>query len=256
MKKLHFSYDMEILFAQPVQNNYFTMKCIPDSNERQSIYGYCFVAGQTDELRRHTDVFGNLYYAGRVMEPQTEFSAHFEGYSWVRNIPAKGVFHPLFQYETEKTAMDDSLRAFFSDHAGYGRDPEMMTERLMEALFHELTYAPGITDVGTTAKAAFSMRSGVCQDYAHILLALCRYGGVPARYVAGCMCGEGESHAWIEINHNGYWIGFDPTNNRRVDDTYITLSAGCDASDCVLNKGVVTGFAAQEQKVFLSVREV
>lgn len=256
MKKLHFSYDMEIAFSQPVQNNYFTMKCIPRSSDRQSIYGYKFVAGATDELRSHEDLFGNLYYAGRIMAPQTEFSAHFEGYGWIRNVPVLEPLHSLFCFETDKTAMDDSLRAFYADHAGYGRDPEKMTERLMEALYYELTYDPGVTDVATSAKAAFSMRAGVCQDYAHILIALCRYGGVPARYIAGCMCGEGASHAWIEMYREGQWSGFDPTHNRRTDDTYITLSVGCDADDCVLNRGVFSGFATQVQSVSLKVCEV
>ena len=96
---------------------------------------------------------------------------------------------------------------------------------------------------------------GVCQDYAHIFLALCRLMGIPARYVAGMMVGEGATHAWTEVWILGAWIGFDPTNNRLAGDHYIKLSHGRDFGDCTIDKGCFKGFAAQKQNIYVKVEE-
>ena len=62
-----------------------------------------------------------------------------------------------------------------------------------------MRYAHGVTGVKTTAAEAFALRQGVCQDYAHVMLALCRACGLPARYVSGHLLGEGGTHAWVEV---------------------------------------------------------
>lgn len=88
----------------------------------------------------------------------------------------------------------------------------------MDEVFKAFVYTPGSTTIRTTAEQALAQRSGVCQDYAHVMLAVCRHCGLAARYIAGLLGGEGATHAWVEIYHNGRWIGFDPTHNRMVDD--------------------------------------
>ena len=89
----------------------------------------------------------------------------------------------------------------------------------------------------------------MCQDYAHILLALCRREGLTARYVAGTIPGEGETHAWIEVWHEGRWKGFDPTNDRETDESYLTFAVGRDAEDCSLSRGVFIGAGNQNQYI-------
>ncbi len=108
----------------------------------------------------------------------------------------------------------------------------------------------GATDARTTAEQAFQKGEGVCQDYAHCALALLRYYHIPCRYAAGIICGEGESHAWIEAECNGYLYGFDPTNNLLVSDGYLKFSGGRDAADCAVNRGVFKGVVTQRQTVF------
>ena len=95
----------------------------------------------------------------------------------------------------------------------------------------------------------------MCQDYTHIMLGLCRQLGIPARYVAGFMIGEGATHAWLEVYARGHWIGIDPTNNRIVDDMYIKMSEGRDASDCIVDKGLFFGNVQQKQSVFVKVTQ-
>lgn len=97
------------------------------------------------------------------------------------------------------------------------------------------------------------MMRGVCQDEAHIMLALLRMKGIPCRYVMGYMLGEGSTHAWVEVLREEKWIGMDPTNRRMVNDEYITVSAGRDANDCPVNRGIFSGMAKQQSQSGLSV---
>ena len=78
-----------------------------------------------------------------------------------------------------------------------GGDPNVAS--LCERVHCSLEYEWGITGVGTTASEALAAGRGVCQDYAHIMLAACRAAGIPARYVSGHLGGEGGSHAWVEV---------------------------------------------------------
>lgn len=138
-----------------------------------------------------------------------------------------------------------------SEAGEYGRAVE-----LMHRLHQDFRYEKAVTDCKTTAEEAWSLRRGVCQDYAHILIALCRLMGISARYVAGFMVGEGESHAWVEILSNGRWYGLDPTNDLVVNDDYIRLGVGRDAADCTLNRGIVIGGGTQTQRAAAAVREI
>lgn len=122
-------------------------------------------------------------------------------------------------------------------------------------LYRSFTYKPNTTTTQTTAQQALNQGTGVCQDYTHIMLALCRLCHIPARYVAGFMTGEGATHAWLEIFAGGQWLGIDPTNNRIVDDQYIKLSEGRDASDCIIDKGVFFGNVSQSQSVLVRVTQ-
>jgi transglutaminase-like putative cysteine protease len=126
---------------------------------------------------------------------------------------------------------------------------------LCAKVYEHFTYAPGETNVMTTAGEAFVAGKGVCQDYAHVLITLCRMAGMPARYVSGLFVGEGASHAWAEVWMDGLWYGIDPTHNCLTDEKYLKLCVGRDYSDCPLERGVFSGWAEQTQKVFTKVTD-
>lgn len=106
---------------------------------------------------------------------------------------------------------------------------------LNEWVHGAMRYGFGATDTHTSAAQALSGGVGLCQDYAHIMVAMCRAAGVAARYVSGHMLGEGGSHAWTEVllpDGAGYAAyGFDPTNRRRPGLDYVTVAVGRDYSD-------------------------
>ena len=124
---------------------------------------------------------------------------------------------------------------------------------VMALLSERFTYLPGSTHAATTAEEAAVLMQGVCQDEAHIMLALLRMKGIPCRYVMGYMLGEGSTHAWVEVLHEARWLGLDPTNHREVNDEYITIAAGRDANDCPVNRGIFSGGAKQQSQCGLSV---
>ncbi|MCC8102136.1 MAG: transglutaminase family protein [Clostridiales bacterium] len=127
---------------------------------------------------------------------------------------------------------------------------------LMHGLYEHFTYVQGVTDVRTTVEEAMVLGKGVCQDYSHILLSLCRIWKIPCRYVVGMLIGEGLSHAWVEICSGGCWYALDPTNNLIVDDQHIKISAGRDYRDCIVSQGVFVGRTTQTQTVAVRVKEI
>lgn len=122
------------------------------------------------------------------------------------------------------------------------------------------TYKKGITNIYTTVDEILEHKSGVCQDFAHLMLQIMRTAGVPGRYVSGYICphrsglaGEGATHAWVEIFIPGYgWLGLDPTNNMLVTDTHIRLATGRNFVDCSPVIGSFKGPA--KQQLFVQVK--
>lgn len=109
-----------------------------------------------------------------------------------------------------------------------------------------LTYQKNVTTVKTNANDALTLKKGVCQDYAHLFIAMARANKIPARYVSGYLnqgkkfLGASFMHAWVEayVPQLG-WVGFDPTNNLLVDENFIKVSHGADYNDCTPIKGVI-----------------
>jgi len=127
------------------------------------------------------------------------------------------------------------------DLRGDSNDVFETAYQVMEFIYNNFEYCKSTTTVNTHANEILDLRRGVCQDFAHAALALCRCLGIPARYVSGYffdhtrskkMRGAEASHAWIEVMVKEHgWFGLDPTNNRVVDDTYVILGTGRDYRD-------------------------
>ena len=142
------------------------------------------------------------------------------------------------------TEPDDALReaaaALLRDHDA---DRYALAARINAHVFEHMRYVPDVTTVATTAAQAFAQRTGVCQDYAHIMLALCRLNGLAARYVSGHLLGEGGTHAWVEVigeplgdGTAPVW-GFDPTHRRTTTLSYVFVAAGRDFADVTPTSG-------------------
>jgi transglutaminase-like putative cysteine protease len=134
-------------------------------------------------------------------------------------------------------------------------------EECSRYIYKNFKYIKGITTVETTVDEILEHQSGVCQDFAHVMLHILRTVGIPCRYVSGYICpnkngmrGEGATHAWVEawIPQNG-WAGIDPTNNIWVTNNHVKLAVGRDFDDCSPVKGTFKGSAQQRLSVYVSI---
>lgn len=136
-----------------------------------------------------------------------------------------------------------------------------ITQSCSQYIFENFTYTKGITNIETTLDEVLTIKKGVCQDFAHVLLQLLRTAGIPSRYVSGYICphqsgyrGEGATHAWVEVySPKQGWLGIDPTNNIWTMDNYVRLAVGRDFKDCSPVKGTFKGLARQTLSVSVSI---
>ena len=123
---------------------------------------------------------------------------------------------------------------------------EAFAEALCLRLRAEFGFTFGATSVFTTAAEAYGLKQGVCQDFAHVMLTVCRLAGVPARYVSGHLLGElGGSHAWVEVlvgdPAGARALAFDPTNGCRAGSRHLPVAVGRDYVDVAPTSGVYSG---------------
>ena len=119
-----------------------------------------------------------------------------------------------------------------------------LADHINDWVYQSMTYRHGVTGVHTTAAEALALGAGVCQDYAHVMLALCRVSGLPSRYVSGHLLGQGGTHAWVEVvlptddgTGDAVAHAFDPTHASRGGLGYVTVAVGGDYADVAPTSG-------------------
>lgn len=221
------------------------------------------VHGATAQTIGSTDRFGNV-----VVDVRARWVAeHVEFETWAvvdrddRASRPMAVGHGrLLLAPTALTAPDAALRAAAATLVRSGDRGLALADRINDWAHGALHYRHGVTGVRTTASEALTVGEGVCQDYAHVMLSLCRLCGIPARYVSGHLQGEGGSHAWVEVllpspdqtvlDGGASDVGtldvvaFDPTNHRRAGPTYLTIAVGRDYGDVAPTYGTYSGAAS------------
>lgn len=163
-------------------------------------------------------------------------------------LPAQALVDPVYLDATELTAPDTAISEAAHETAGTEPYGLAAAERLCVRVHESLSYRKGTTSVGTTAAEAFGMGAGVCQDHAHVMLAMCRALRMPARYVSGHMLGEGATHAWVEVllphpsrSEMALAVPFDPCHGRQPGATYLTVAVGRDYRDVSPTTGTYRG---------------
>jgi transglutaminase-like putative cysteine protease len=145
-------------------------------------------------------------------------------------------------------------------------NPLKLLQELNGRLYEMFDYAPNTTEVDSPIDDALQARRGVCQDFAHIMIALVRQLKIPCRYVSGYLYHEdkstdrspaGATHAWVEayLGELG-WVAFDPTNNLEGCDRHVRVAVGRDYSDVPPTRGVYKGEAESELRVLVTVLPV
>jgi transglutaminase-like putative cysteine protease len=214
----------------------------PDQYGDQRLYEYSGrVAGAQASQSRAIDAFGNRVLTFYIPEVQVdvtfEVTLKVERSGYPDRLPRLHAEQAArFLAETELTASDKRIAAVARALAAQHHAPQALSEAINTWVWQAMRYAWGVTSIDTTAAEALALGQGLCQDYAHVMLSICRAAHLPARYVSGHLLGEGGSHAWVEVllpDEDGSFVAipFDPTNHRRANLSYITIAVGRDYHD-------------------------
>jgi transglutaminase-like putative cysteine protease len=215
------------------------------------------VSGCNVECERSYDSFGNVVLDLTLGEVES----HVEFTTWAvveLHVPIEGSDNPddvgsdrRFAEPSRLTKPDALLRTAADEALASGATGLELATIVCARVHDHFSYEWGVTTVETTAAEAWATGRGVCQDYAHCMVALCRLCGVPARYVSGHLLGEGGTHAWVEVllreaSGEVRAVPFDPTHDRRVGPRYVTVAVGRDYGDVPPTSGTYEGLHAGE----------
>jgi transglutaminase-like putative cysteine protease len=247
------------------------------------------------QLRQSQDVFGNArcFFSLQTPHNQLTVSAHSVVQTTAHALPGSTInwedTRERFRYQSGVAF--DAATEFVYASPFVPRNPEFAAyarpsfapgagvlaaaEDLMRRIYEDFTYESQSTQISTPALEALAQRKGVCQDFAHIMIACLRVMGIPARYVSGYLLtqaapgtvklrGSDASHAWVsvyapDLPEEQRWCDMDPTNNRAgwhsPGEDYVTLATGRDFADVSPIRGVIHGGASHTLAVGVTVEQ-
>lgn len=251
---------------------------LSDSDQRWDVF--TISVSPSGSVRRYTDGFGNRAHlitvakAHRMLEVVTRcdvvttltdpFSSPMQRPRPLTPSELADYLQPsaLVPVSAELTALAEPFRPGTPDEAFES------VRRMSKFIHDEFKYTKNVTTVATTVHDVLAQRSGVCQDFAHLLIGLCRSIGIPARYVSGYTVSGGTgasapmpeteaSHAWAEAYTPVHgWRGFDPTNDLVASTAHIKMAIGRDYADVPPTRGTFRGQADERLTVSVETRQV
>jgi len=283
--RTHYRYQNEAVFSQHL------LRLTPVAGPGQRvIVTDLAITPKPDQIDRHQDMFGNTVHVATVSHPHRTleivasarverpernaliFDAaapweHTRDLALGLNGATPAIDVSPYAFPSKMTVADRAIEAYTAESFRPGRPVLVAAEELSSRIFEDFTYTPGATDAGTLPTASFQMKSGVCQDFAHVMLAGLRSLRVPARYVSGYLRtippegqprlqGADASHAWVSVWEPAFgWVDFDPTNDCVPGEDHVTLGFGRDYADVSPVSGVVVGAGRQVLSVGVDVTE-
>jgi transglutaminase-like putative cysteine protease len=275
----------EYRYAAPVRESVMELWVQPQKNARQRLISFDLELDPPAQLFSYVDAFANAVYHFDVpqphdlltirsralveTEPPEELPEALDGGEWGR-LNSHFVQGECFDFlkpngfVTETAALKAFAKSHHIDDLRHN-DPLSAVRDLCGAIYEAFEYEPGVTRADSPIDDTLKAGRGVCQDFAHIMIAICRSWGVPARYVSGYLFtdrNEGDrsdpdaTHAWVEVFLPSLrWVGFDPTNNVIAGERHVVVAVGRDYADVPPSRGVYKGEADSELAVGVSVRQ-
>ncbi len=261
-------------YAAPVRESFNEVRLQPFSDEGQTVDHFLLKVLPAARLRHHRDFYSNVVHHFEITEPHS--SLLIESQLSVTTKP-----RPLLaENETPwplarigEAARESRMFDFLQESRFVELSPEVWrlavdatltvtdtwqaARALMGFVHAQLKYEPSSTTVHTHMRDVLRDKRGVCQDFAHVMIGLCRVLKIPALYVSGYLATETASatHAWVEVLIPGVgWRALDPTHNRPADETYIKIAVGRDYADVPPVTGNYKGTTNRTLKVEVNIR--
>jgi len=262
-------------YKSPVTASYNEARLTPRSDSRQNVILNRVETIPATRSYRYVDYWGTAVTAFDLHAPHTELEVTASSVVETDKPenPPEGVSWEELASEAVRDRFDEVLTPTHYTPASrriqrVGRriakehDPREAVIAAAQWAHSELTYVPGTTGVHSSGLDALREGKGVCQDYAHLTLILLRGMGIPARYVSGylhpkrnAVIGDtidGQSHAWIQAWTGGWW-NYDPTNDKDINEQYISVGVGRDYADVTPLKGIYSGEGSTDLDVVVEV---
>lgn len=291
-RRYHVLHETHYDYQQPVRESHQLMRLQPrDLPWQRCLQHQLRVTPEPARSQVFGDHFGNRIVAMHFEDAHA--ALHVRSECWVelspRRLPDPAASPPwetvreALRYHAGRALVPDLLEAtaflfastdvrvkrLFAEYAApsfpSGRPLLAACDDLMRRIFTEFTFDPEATDVSTPLLEVFEKKRGVCQDFAHFMIACLRSLGLAARYVSGYLLthpppggkrliGADATHAWVSVFvPNAGWFDLDPTNAMWVDTEHITIGWGRDFSDTSPLRGVILGGGAHAPRISVTV---
>jgi transglutaminase-like putative cysteine protease len=282
----------EYKYQEMVSTGHNRLCLVPlNSNEQNLLSSNIKISPTPDELTYLTDFFGNTLLFISIYKEHDQLTIDSESLIEIENrINATSASGStvLWRDVVNRLSAQEDLYADViqytlpSQHVPHSEEitrfaadcfPEDATlwngcQALMHKIFKHIEFKPGFTTVNTPVESVLKLRKGVCQDFAHLMIACLRNMGLPSLYVSGYLetfpppgkeklVGSDASHAWVAIYFPEIgWVEFDPTNCILASHTHITIAYGRDYYDVAPIKGIVFSSGSQTLSVKVDVAQV
>ncbi len=272
--KLHVRHTTDYRYTEPLRYALQTLWLTPQTGPSQIVDFWTLGAPQPLSVQR--DGFGNCVQSySLVAQPEADVrwslvnaAGQVQTLGVADFVDAQDLPHPLFYLRPTKLAAPSPMLAEFgrpwvkpAESAGQTDVASLLA--LSQAIAAQVRYTSGSTDVHTTALEAFEAGVGVCQDQAHVMVAVCRSLGIPARYVSGYFYAANEpdlaSHAWADVCIDvagRRWVSIDVTHSCLIDERHIRVAVGTDYTACPPIKGVRQGGGEESMTVKITIDPV
>jgi transglutaminase-like putative cysteine protease len=257
-----FSYD------EPVREAYTEIRLRPVDAGGQRCSSFALTTEPRGAaVHEYVDRFGSSVQHFDVLAPHSALTVHVRSDVWTpERFDAEGEPSLVDRWDFLRGTRYVGLDGAIAELAASVPPADDVLEgawALLRAVRGAMTYARGSTHVHTRADEALADRRGVCQDFAHVFIGVCRARDIPARYVSGYLLdpnGDGEraaSHAWADVLVPGRgWVSLDPTHDTEQTDHYIRVGVGRDYADVAPTRGVYKGNATEELDVTVEITEL
>jgi transglutaminase-like putative cysteine protease len=264
--RLRISHTTTYLYEPPATSVIQILRMTPGSHDGQYVAEWQIDVSTDSRLDVHEDAFGNVTHVlshGPLADLTITVGGLIETHDTGGVLKGTDERFPpgLFLRATSLTEVNPAMANFAHElRAESEHDALGFLHTLMTQINEHMTFDEDPTNSGTSAVEAFTLKRGVCQDYAHIFIACARTAGVPARFVSGHflrsdgMVNQEAGHAWAEayVPDLG-WVGFDPANCICTTDAHARVAIGLDYLGAAPVRGTRYGGGAETLKVAVKV---